>query len=135
MPLLVYVATFSEQPHFRRIYCTSSEQLDFMSNYFDSTFIFFKQLFLQSCYFFEIVTFSDLSLLLSSCFFFQNRYAFTVKLQLQHLTIENRQLFRTATFSKDEIVQNKDIYRRATFLKQVLLYSIKFLAQLLFQQG
>ena len=71
MPLLAYVATFPEQPHFWRIYCTSSEQLDFKSNYFDSTFIFFKKLFLQSCYFFEIVTFSDLSLFLSSIFFFR----------------------------------------------------------------
>ena len=31
-----------------------------------------------------------------------------------------------ATFSQKELVQNKYIYRRATFLKHVILYSIKF---------
>ena len=46
MPLLAYVATFSEQLHFQRIYfstvSTSSEQLGFESNYLDSTVDFFK---------------------------------------------------------------------------------------------
>ena len=46
MLLLADVATFLDQLHFRRIYVfpvsTSSEQLDFKSNYFDSTVIFFK---------------------------------------------------------------------------------------------
>ena len=46
MPLLAYVATFSEQLHFERIYffavSTSSEQLGFKSNYLDSTATFFK---------------------------------------------------------------------------------------------
>ena len=31
-----------------------------------------------------------------------------------------------ATFSQKELVQNKDIYRRATFAKQAILCSIKF---------
>ena len=46
MLLLADVATFLDQLHFWRIYVfpvsTSSEQLDFKSNYFDSTVIFFK---------------------------------------------------------------------------------------------
>ena len=46
MPLLAYVATFSEQLHFERIYfltvSTASEQLGFKSNYSDSTVTFFK---------------------------------------------------------------------------------------------
>ena len=45
-PLLAYVATFPEQLHFRKIYfftvSTSSEQLDFKSNYFDPTVTIFK---------------------------------------------------------------------------------------------
>ena len=124
MPLLAYVATFLEQLHFRKIYfftiSTSSVQLDFKSNYFGSRVTFFKQLFLKSCYFFGTAAFSDLPLLLSSS-------STTGTSSTGHLTIENKQLFRAATFSKNKLVQNKVIYRRTTFLKQALLCSIKFL--------
>ena len=127
MSLLAYVATFSKQLHFWRIYfftvSTSSEQLDIKSNQFDIKITFSKQLFLQSCYFFGTANFSDLSVLLSSVFSEQLR--FQSEASTQHLTVENRQLFRTATFSENELVQNKNIYIRSTFLKQILLYSIK----------
>ena len=46
MPLLAYLANFSEHLHFPKIdfftVRTSSEQLDFKSNYFDSMVTFFK---------------------------------------------------------------------------------------------
>ena len=72
MSLLAYVATFSEQLHFWRIYfftvSTSSEQLHIKSNQFNIKIIFSKQLFFKSCYFFGTSNFSDLSVLLSSFF-------------------------------------------------------------------
>ena len=121
-------SNFLEQLHFRRIYfltvSISSEQLDIKSNQFDIKITLSKQLFLQSCYFFGTANFSDLSVLLSS--FFSEQLRFQSETSTEHLTVENRQLSRTATFSENELVQNKDIYIRSTFLKQVLLYGIKF---------
>ena len=101
MLLLVYVATLSQQLHFRRIYFftvnTSSEQLDIKSNQLDIKITFSKQLFLQSCYFFGTAPFSDLSVLLSS-FFFSEQLRFQSETFTEHLTIENRQSLRTAIF-------------------------------------
>ena len=129
MPLLAHVATFSEQLHFWRIYfftvSASSEQLDFKSNYFDSKITFFKQLFLQSCYSFGTATF-QMCHFYSAVIFFFGIGTFLQRTSTVHLTIENRELFRTATFQEDELVQNKDIYKRATFWKEVLRCSMKF---------
>ena len=129
MPLPIYVATFSQQLHFRRIYfvtaSTSSVQLDIKSNQFDIKITFSKQLFLQSCYFFGTATFSDLSVLLSSFFFRTATF-----LERNFYRASNYQIIDSylgqLLFSGNELVQNKDIYIRATFLKQVLLYSINF---------
>ena len=63
--------------------------------------------------------------------FFQNSVSFRAKLLQSSLFLRKgsylgQLIFGTAIFFWGGIVQNKDIYRRATFSKQVLLHSIYF---------
>ena len=131
IPLLAYVATFSEQLHFGRIcfftVSTSSEQLDLrviisiQQLPFSNSCVFRAATFLEQQLFHIFHFFSAVN------FFFFFLVRFQSETSTEYLTIKNRQLFRTVTFSKDELVQEKDFQRRATFLKQALLCSIKFL--------
>ena len=119
MFLLAFVATFSEQLHFRKIcFFTVSNRIAI----------------LHSCYFFAAETLLDLSLFLSS-YFLQNSNVFRVKLlRSSHLSRIDSSLGQLL-FRRTNFVQNKDICRRATFLKQVLLWSITISEQLPFQQS
>ena len=86
----------------------STQQLFYRNSCFFRTTAF-EQSFFRS-YFFKIASFQS-------------------KNSSEQTFLENRKLFRAVTFRNNYlfgggIVQNKDIYRRATFSKQVLLHSI-----------
>ena len=132
IPLLAYVATFSEQLHFWRIcfftVSTSSEQLDLRVTIsiqqlpFSNSCVFRAATFLEQQLFHIFHFFSAVNFF----FFFSEQVRFQSETSTEYITIKNRQLFRTVTFSKGEVVQKKYFQRRATFLKQALLCSIKF---------
>ena len=118
--LLAYVATFSGQFYFRgRFFFTLLQSSHFGTSYFFEAAISSEHLIFLRSFFFAAVTFFSKQLL------FQGKTYFG---QLPH---ENREFFRVVTFWNSYlfsrgIVQNKYIYRRATFSKQVLLQNISF---------
>ena len=105
--LLPYIATFSEQFYFWRSFFFTL----FQSNYFDTTFTFSEQLFLQSSCFFEELLFQNNHFFLKQLSF-QNSYFFKVKLVANShlLRIESSSgqlLFRSATFLAEELFRIK----------------------------
>ena len=112
--LLAYVATFSGQLYFWRNYFTLLQ-----SNCFDTKVTFSEQLYLQRCYFFEELPFSEQSPLRSS-HFFQNSCFFRAKLLPRAGTSLEQVLFGTMTFLVEKLFRIKDIFRLGTFSNQVL---------------
>ena len=126
MFILAYVVTFLGQLHFTRNYFftvnTSAQLLLLQSNQFDTTITFSEQLLFWSSYFLNRLTSSHQLL-------FQNSYLFGAKV-LPRTSI-NSSSFRAAGFSEqllqeDKFVQNIDIHRIISFSKQALLQNIKF---------
>ena len=109
--------------HFIRV-TTSTQRLLFRSSYFFRAAGFFKDLHFQNSHLFAEFIFSEQ-------FFFQS------KPSTEQQPRENRKFFRAVIFRNSYlfgggVVQNKEIYRRATFWKQVLLHSINILGEAAF---
>ena len=124
--LLAYVATFSGQFYFRgRFFFKLLQSNHFDTSYFFKAAISSQHLIFLKSFFFRTVTSSQQLLFFSKQLLFQGKTSFG---QPPH---ENREFFRVVTFWNSYlfgrgIVQNKYIYRRATFSKQVLLHNINF---------
>ena len=120
--LLASVATFSGQLYFHFFTLVQS-------NYFDTTVNFSGQLFLQrSCFFLKRSFFRSVTSLQQLSF--QNSY-FLREISTEQALLVNRKFFMLVNFRNSYlfgagIVQNRDIYRRATFSNQVLLHSVNF---------
>ena len=85
--LLAYVATYPGQLYLPQ------------SNYFDKKVTFSEQLYLQRCYFFEVLPFSERSPLPRSLFFFfPEKLLFQSKTSTDQLLLENRSFFTAGAF-------------------------------------
>ena len=113
--LLAYVATFSGQLYFWRNYFTLLQ-----SNCFDTKVTISEQLYLQRCYFFEELPFSEQPPLRSS-HFFQNSCFFRAKLLPRAGTSLEQLLFGTMTFLVEKL------FRIKIFSDQVLFRTRYFL--------
>ena len=73
------------------------------SNYFDKKVTFSEQLYLQRCYFFEVLPFSERSplprrLFFFFFFFFSEKLLFQSKISTEQLLLENRSFFTAGAF-------------------------------------
>ena len=130
MLLLVYVANFPGQLHFRRSYffkvSISSERL-LLGKQFDTTVTFSEQLFLQSSYFFRS------KLLPSSCIrmcssigqlLFQNNYFFRATFSMQ-VFLHCIKFFRISFFNK-AASSKKITFQNSYFFRKAILHSAYF---------
>ena len=109
--------------HFIRV-TTSTQRLLFRSSYSFRAAGFFKELHFQNSHLFAAVIFPEQ-------LFFQS------KPSTEQQPRENRKFFRAVIFRNSYlfdggVVQNKEIYRTATFSKQVLLHSMNILGKAAF---
>ena len=127
MSLIAYVVTFFRTTVFleKPLLHIFSEELLQHNSYFFAAAIsseqlhFSRELFFKKSRFFAVVIFFRIATFLE-----QNLYR--AASSSEWLILQDSYFVGTATFWMKEFVQNKDIYRTATFLKQVLLHSNHF---------